>query len=88
MAKEGDSPSWFKWTEGVIGPPVAHTAGWVGVFSCAVLAYVLQSLGYFSRNVAVVLIAAGFCNPFAITREIVARRKRNFETSLSDDKHQ
>ena len=64
MAKEGDSPSWFKWTEGVIGPPVAHTAGWGGgvLLRGARLCFFSRSVD-FSRNVAVVLIAAGFAFP-------------------------
>jgi len=30
VAQEGHSPSWFK-NEGLIGPPIAHTAGAVGM---------------------------------------------------------
>ena len=87
LAQEGHSPSWFKVNEGVIGPPIAHTAAAVGMLSAMGLTHVLASMGYLSRNWGVVLILAGYAIPFAIARELVAKRMRNFETNehkLSD----
>jgi hypothetical protein len=88
MAQEEDSQWWVN--KGPIGPPTAHIAAWIGFFTCFALAYVLQSLGYISRNLTVVLVAAGYCVPFAIAREIAARRMRNFLAKpheLPDDEH-
>jgi hypothetical protein len=85
VTQEQDSP-WIN--KGPIGPPTAHAAAWIGAFCCAALAYLLQSLGYLSRNLTVVLVAAGYCVPFAIAREIDARRMRNFlAKSYPDEEH-
>jgi hypothetical protein len=86
MAREEDGPWWVN--KGPIGPPIAHKAAWMGALSCAVLAYLLSSLGYLPRNLVVVIVAAGYCIPFAIAREIMAKRMRNFlakEQKLSDE---
>jgi hypothetical protein len=90
MTQEGDSPSWLN--KGPIGPPIAHKAAWMGTLCCAVLAYFLSSLGYLSRNMVVVVVAAGYCVPFAIARELVAKRMRDFLTKAhkhkwSDEEH-
>ena len=77
MSKEG---SWFKKNEGVIGPPIAHTAAAVGMLSAMGLTHALASMGYFtSKSWSVVLILAGYAIPFAIARELVAKRKRDGE---------
>ena len=82
------SPSWFKRNEGVIGPPIAHTVAAFGMLSAMGLTHVLASMGYLiSKSWSVVLILAGYAIPFAIARELVAKRMRNFETNqhkLSD----
>jgi pilus assembly protein TadC len=52
------------------------------------LGHVLASMGYLSRNWGVVLILAGYAIPFAIARELVAKRTRTIETKehkLSDE---
>ena len=82
MAQGGNSPSWFKVNEGLIGPPIAHTVGALGMLSTMGLAHVLVSMGYpLSRNWGVLLILAGYAIPFAIARELVAKRMRNLETN-------
>ena len=74
------APSWFKLNEGAIGPPIAHTAAAIGMFSALGLTHVLASMGYLiSRSWSVVLILAGYAIPFAIARELVAKRTRNLE---------
>jgi uncharacterized protein (DUF1684 family) len=86
VTQEEDSPWWVN--KGPIGPPIAHIAAWIGAFTCAALAYLLSSLGYLPRNLAVVVVAAGYCIPFAIAREMVAKRMRTFlakEQKLSDE---
>ena len=85
MPQEEDSPWWVN--KGPIGPPIAHKAAWIGALSCAVLGYLLSSLGYLPRNLVVVVVAVGYCIPFAIAREIVAKRMRSFlvkQQELSD----
>jgi hypothetical protein len=86
VPQESGFPSWFKVNQGVIGPPVAHTAGAAGMLSAMGLTHVLASMVYVSKSWSVVLILAGYAIPFAIARELVARRMRNFETNdkLSD----
>jgi uncharacterized membrane protein len=83
MVQEKDSPRWVN--KGPVGPPTAHIAAFMGAFCCAALAYLLQSVGYLSRNLTVVLVAAGYCIPFAIAREIAARRMQNFLTKTHPD---
>jgi len=75
------APSWFEVNKGAIGPPIAHTAAAAGMFAAFGLSYVLGSMGYLSRNWSVVLILAGYAIPFAIARELVAKRTRNLETN-------
>jgi hypothetical protein len=71
------SPSWFKVNEGVIGPPIAHTVAAIGMLSVMGLTHVLASMGYLiSKSWSVVLILAGYAIPFAIARELVAKRMR------------
>jgi hypothetical protein len=70
--------SWFELNKGAIGPPIAHTAAAAGMFAAFGLSYVLGSMGHLSRNLSVVLILA---IPFAIAREMVAQRTRNFEAN-------
>jgi hypothetical protein len=51
------------------------------------LAQLLGSTVNLSKSWGVVLILAGYAIPFAIARELVAKRMRNFETNkhkLSD----
>jgi hypothetical protein len=51
------------------------------------LAQVLGSMVNLSKSWGVVLILVGYAIPFAIARELVAKRMRNFETNkhkLSD----
>ena len=74
------APSWLGINKGAIGPPIAHTAAAVGMLAAAGLSHVLGSIGYLSRNWSVVLIMAGYAIPFAIPRELVAKRTRNLET--------
>jgi uncharacterized protein (DUF1684 family) len=81
VAQQGGSPSWFKANEGVIGPPIAHTVAAAGMLSAMGLAHVLASMGYLSRNWGVVLVLAGYAIPFAVARELVAKRMRNLETN-------
>jgi hypothetical protein len=85
--ESGWPPSWFKVSEGVIGPPIAHTVAAAGMLSAMGLAQVLGSMVNLSKSWGVVLILAGYAIPFAIVRELVAKRMRNFETNehkLSD----
>jgi hypothetical protein len=70
VRQEDGSPSWL--SKGPIGPPVAHTAGWVGVFSSVALSHFLN----LPKNWGTVLMAAGFCIPFAVARELAAKRRR------------
>jgi hypothetical protein len=57
VAQGGNSPSWFKVNEGVIGPPIAHAVGALGMLSMMGLAHVLVSMGYLiSKTWSVVLI--------------------------------
>jgi hypothetical protein len=80
VAQEGHSPSWLKVNEGVIGPPIAHTVGAAGMLSAMGLAQVLASMEYqLSRNWGVLLVLAGYAVPFAIARELVAKRMRRTE---------
>jgi hypothetical protein len=67
-------PSWFETNKGPIGPPIAHAVAAVGVLLTAGLALVLGSMGYLSKTWSVVLILAGYAIPFAIARELVAKR--------------
>jgi hypothetical protein len=60
--------------KGAIGPPIAHVVAAVGMLLTAGLAYVLASMGYLSKTWSVVLILAGYAIPFAIARELVAKR--------------
>jgi hypothetical protein len=88
VTQEEDGPSWLN--NGPIGPPIAYKAAWIGVLCCFVLGYFLSSLRYLSRNMFVVLVAAGYCVPFAIARELAAKRMRNFLTKAhksSDEEH-
>ena len=88
MSQEEDGPSWLN--KGPIGPPIAHVAAGIGAVCCAALGYLLHSRGFLSGNLTLVLVAAGYCIPFAIAREMVARRIRNFlakEQTLSNDEH-
>jgi hypothetical protein len=78
--QDSNMASWFKLNEGAIGPPSAHTAAAAGMMSAIGLSYFLGSLGYLSRNWSVVLIAAGYAIPFAIARELAARRPRSIKT--------
>ena len=87
MPQELGFASWFKVNEGAIGPPIAHTAGAAGMLSAAARPYVLASMVYLSKSWSVVLILAGYAVPFAVARELVAKRTRNSETNehkLSD----
>ena len=87
VPQESGFPSWFKVNEGVIGPPVAHTAGAAGMLLAMGLTHVLASMVYVSKSWSVVLILAGYAIPFVIARQRVAKRMRNFETNehkLSD----
>jgi pilus assembly protein TadC len=59
----------------------------MGALSCALLSYLLFSLGYLPRYLVLVVVAAGYCIPFAIAREVVAKRMRDFlvkQQELSD----
>ncbi len=71
MPQERDPPAWLKMNQGAIGPPIAHTAAWIGMFSSAALTYFL----HLPKTWGVVVIAAGFCIPFAIARELAAKRR-------------
>jgi hypothetical protein len=63
--------------EGVIGPPIAHTVAAAGMLSMIGLTHVLASMGYLiSKSWSVVLILGGYAIPFAIARELVAKRTR------------
>ena len=88
MTQEDDSPSWLR--KDPIGPPSAHIAAWIGMLCCGALAYFLSSLGYLSKNMVVVVVAAGYCVPFAIVRELAAKRMQDFLTKmhkLSDEEN-
>jgi hypothetical protein len=73
--------SWFQTNKGPIGPPVAHRAAAVGLLLTLALTYVLGSMGHISKTWSVVLILAGYAIPFAIARELVAKRMHK----LSDE---
>jgi hypothetical protein len=77
VAQGGNSPSWLKVNEGVIGPPIAHAVAAAGLLSTMGLTHVLVSMGYLiSKTWSVVLILGGYAIPFAIARELVAKRTR------------
>jgi hypothetical protein len=88
VTQEDDGPSWLN--KGAIGPSIAHKAAGIGVLCSVVLGYCLFSLGYLSRNMFIVVVAAGYCVPFAIARGLVAKRTRDFlekAHKFSDEQH-
>jgi hypothetical protein len=62
----------MKIREGLIGPPIAHIVGVAGLLSMLGLTHVLELA---DKAWSVVLILAGFAIPFALARELVAKRK-------------
>ena len=68
----------MKTREGLVGPPIAHIVGVAGLLSMLALTHVL---GLTDKAWSVVLILAGFAIPFAIARELVAKRAHK----LSDE---
>jgi hypothetical protein len=74
VPQESGFPSWFKANKGVVGPPVAHTAGAAGMLLAIWLTHVLASMVYVSKEWSVVLILGGYAIPFAIARDLVVKR--------------
>jgi len=62
----------MKMREGPMGPPIAHTVAAAGLLLMLGLTHVL---GAMDKTWSVVLILAGYAIPFAIARELMARRK-------------
>jgi hypothetical protein len=49
------------------------------------LGHVFALLGYLSKNWGVALILAGYALPFAISRELVEKRKRSIIEPMDED---
>jgi hypothetical protein len=77
----------LKMNEGAIRLPVGHVAAVAGALSAMGLGHVLSSMGYhLSRNWGVVLIVAGYAIPFAVARELAARRPPSVVESMDKER--